>query len=60
MRTCTAMLTGVHGGTPRTVNIAAFTNVERFLKYNDDTRCYCNVRLKADMSQLNLPHENNN
>jgi len=25
-----------------------------------DTRCYFNVRLKADMSQLNLPHGNNN
>ena len=23
-----------------------------------DTRCYFNVRSKADMSQLNLPHEN--
>jgi len=22
-----------------------------------DTRCYFNVRSKADMSQLNLPHE---
>ena len=25
-----------------------------------DTRCYFNVRSKADMSQLNLPHENDN
>jgi len=25
-----------------------------------DTRCYFNVRSKADMSQLNLPHGNNN
>ena len=25
-----------------------------------DTRCYFNVRLKADMSQRNLPHGNNN
>ena len=25
-----------------------------------DTRCYLNVRSKADMSQLNLPHGNNN
>jgi len=23
-----------------------------------DTRCHFNVRSKADMSQLNLPHEN--
>ena len=28
--------------------------------YNYDTRCYFNVRSKADMSQLNLPHETNN
>jgi len=25
-----------------------------------DTRCYFNVRSKADMSRLNLPHGNNN
>ena len=25
-----------------------------------DTRCYFNVRSKADMSQLNLPHETTN
>jgi len=25
-----------------------------------DTRCYFNVRSKADMSQLNLPHGNDN
>jgi len=25
-----------------------------------DTKCYFNVRSKADMSQLNLPHGNNN
>ena len=25
-----------------------------------DTRCYFNVRSKADMSQLNLLHENDN
>jgi len=25
-----------------------------------DTRCYFNVRLKSDMSQLNLPHGTNN
>ena len=25
-----------------------------------DTRCYFNVRSKADISQLNLPHENDN
>jgi len=25
-----------------------------------DTRCYCNVRSKADISQLNLPHGTDN
>jgi len=25
-----------------------------------DTRCYVNVRSKADISQLNLPHETDN
>jgi len=25
-----------------------------------DTRCYFNVRSKADTTQLNLPHETNN
>ena len=26
----------------------------------DDTRCYFNVRSKADISQLNLPHGTDN
>jgi len=30
----------------------------RTIRY--DTRCYFNVRSKADMSQLSLPHGNNN
>ena len=30
----------------------------RFIRYN--TRCYFNVRSKADMSQLNLPHGTDN
>ena len=30
----------------------------RTIRY--DTRCYFNVRSKADMSQLNLPRGNNN
>jgi len=34
---------------------------ERGLLYDTvDTRCYFNVRSKADMSQLNLPHGTNN
>ena len=28
-----------------------------YIRY--DTRCYFNVRSKADISQLNLPHTNN-
>jgi len=30
-----------------------------WLRY-DDTRCYFNVRSKADISQLNLPHGTDN
>ena len=41
---------------------AAEANVKRMfgtaLRY--DTRCYFNVHSKADMSQLNLPHGNDN
>jgi len=38
-------------------------NVERPSQFDDadrlhDTRCYFNVRSKADMSQVNLPHGN--
>jgi len=41
------------------------STVASWLKKSDhglryDTRCYFNVRSKADMSQLNLPHRNNN
>ena len=35
----------------------------RLLRYDTiryDTRCYFNVRSKADMSQLNLPHGTDN
>jgi len=32
--------------------------LEGYSRY--DTRCYFNVRSKADMSQLNLPHGNDN
>jgi len=31
---------------------------QKVIRY--DTRCYYNVRLKADMSQLNLPHGTDN
>jgi len=30
------------------------------VKIRNDTRCYFNVRSKADMGHLNLPHGNNN
>ena len=37
------------------------TSVHSFvITIRDDTRCYFNVRSKANMSQLNLPHRNNN
>ena len=37
---------------------ASFTRLVRFLhsRIRYDTRCYFNVRSKADISQLNLPH----
>ena len=34
--------------------------VDNTLRYDYDTRCYFNVRLKADISQLNLPHGTDN
>jgi len=36
------------------------TTVETSCTIRHDTRRYFNVRSKADMSQLNLPHGNNN
>ena len=41
--------------TPRKASLALFTHTIRY-----DTRCYINVRSKANMSQLNLPHGNDN
>jgi len=35
-----------------------FTSFAQTLRY--DTRCYFNVRSKADISQLNLPHGTDN
>ena len=37
---------------------AMFNNCPTRLRY--DTRCYFNVRSKADISQLNLPHGTDN
>jgi len=34
------------------------SSLARYIRY--DTRCYFNVRSKADMSQLNLPHGTDN
>ena len=36
------------------------TDTRPFYKTLYDTRCYFNVRSKADTSQLNLPHGTNN
>jgi len=38
----------------------ASSNMLRYDTIRYDTRCYFNVRSKADMSQLNLPHGNDN
>ena len=43
--------------------LAARTGLAIQVRYDTiryDTKCYFNVRSKADMSQLNLPHGNNN
>ena len=41
--------------------ISKRSSVSRFLlTIRYDTRCYINVRSKANMSQLNLPHATNN
>jgi len=34
-------------------------DVQQFETIRYDTRCYFNLRSKADMSHLNLPHGNN-
>jgi len=40
-------------------NLGTTSNFRRFYTIRYDTRCYFNVRWKADMIQLNLPHGNN-
>jgi len=46
------------------VNVACSMPLEAFYPHSKtiryDTRCYFNVRSKADMSQLNLPHVEDN
>ena len=39
-------------------DIDAMKNTNNMIRY--DTRCYFNVRSKANMSQLNLPHGTDN
>ena len=45
---------------PLTTSAAYGPPLEKILSAPLDTRCYFNVRSKADMSQLNLPHGNEN
>jgi len=40
--------------------VACNTSLHFAAKVRYDMRCYFNIRSKADMSQLNLPHGNNN
>jgi len=45
------------------LHLAAFNGRGDLLGYDTiryDTRCYFNVRSKADISQLNLPHGTDN
>jgi len=46
---------GVRRKDAGSATLSAYVAAERY-----DTRCYFNVRSKADMSQLNLPHGNDN
>jgi len=41
-----------------TIRVVVSTGNIRLIRY--DTRCYINVRSKANMSQLNLPHATDN
>ena len=40
--------------------VCALTAIDVILDIRYDTRCYFNVRSKADISQLNLPHGTDN
>jgi len=52
----------VHGSIKCANNIIdqRFTPIKIVLTIRYDTRCYFNVRSKADISQLNLPHGTDN
>ena len=47
-------------GNGRDSGIAGWENMGMGFKLRYDMRCYFNVRSKADMSRLNLPHGNDN
>ena len=51
-------LVPAHLGTSPGQRAVKRVSLSYYLRY--DTRCYFNVRSKADMSRLNLPHETNN
>ena len=56
---CHSFVTGVKIGIGCwTLLYVFYVCVLKLLRY--DTRCYFNVHSKADMSQLNLPHGNDN
>ena len=54
----------LNGGSKKPAQPASQMNDVKIQVHNDtiryDTRCYFNVRSKANMSQLNLPHRTNN
>jgi len=52
------LTTLVYGVANRRIEDDWRTQREQLLRY--DTRCYFNVRSKADMSRLNLPHGSDN
>ena len=47
-----------NGGTEKTGHVLDFTRLYDTIRY--ETRCYFNVRSKADVSQLNLEHGTDN
>ena len=59
----TLVFSASNGDRPRHRNLAVIflhaTSMDEQVRYDTiryDTRCYFNVRSKANMSQLNLPH----
>jgi len=63
MRTHTLQLRiGIHTGLSVCLSVPSRDRSRgmRHIPIRYDTRCYFNVRSKADMSQLNLPHGTDN